>query len=553
MNLFKKLLLQIIVVFLCSSTISAENVANYEVIPLPQEILKSEGKSFTITKKTKILYSPGNDQLKQNAVFLADYVKRASGLELKVKAGKKGSNAIILDAGLKSNNNESYQIKVDEKNVMIHGASEAGNFYGVQTIRKSLPEVANVDALILPAVEINDYPRFGYRGMMLDVCRHFFSVEEVKSFIDMQALHNQNILHWHLTEDQGWRIEIKKYPRLTEIGSKRSETMLGHSWGKYDGIPYEGFYTQDQIRDIVAYAQARYITIIPEIDMPGHMVAALTSYPELGCTGGPYKVLTSWGISDDVLCLGKESTFEFIEGVLAEVVDLFPSKFIHIGGDEAPRTRWAACPACQARIKEEHLEAKDGHSAEDRLQSYFTTRIEKYLATKGRSIIGWDEILEGGLAPNATVMSWRGVKGGVAAAMQKHNVIMTPNTHLYFDYHQSQDIENEPDASTGGFIPVEVVYSFEPVPASLTPEEQKFVIGAQANIWTEYIPTFKQVQYQAVPRMAALCEVQWTQPEKKNYEQFLVRLSHLAEIYKANGYNYAKHVFNEPAVAPVNK
>ena len=552
MNLLKKLWLQVVAALLCSSAISGENVANYQVIPLPQEILKSEGKSFTISKRTKILYTPGNDQLKQNAAFLADYVKRASGLELKVKAGKKGSNAIILDAGLRSNNKEAYQIKVDEKNVLIHGASEAGNFYGVQTIRKSLPEAVNVEAVILPAVEINDYPRFGYRGMMLDVCRHFFGVDEVKSFIDMQALHNQNTLHWHLTEDQGWRIEIKKYPRLTEIGSKRSETMLGHSWGKYDGIPYEGFYTQDQIRDIVAYAQARYITIIPEIDMPGHMVAALTAYPYLGCTGGPYKVLTTWGISDDVLCLGKESTFEFIEGVLAEVVDLFPSKYIHIGGDEAPRTRWAACPACQARIKEESLEAKDGHSAEDRLQSYFTTRVEKYLSTKGRSIIGWDEILEGGLAPNATVMSWRGVKGGIAAAKQHHDVIMTPNTHLYFDYYQTQNIENEPDASTGGNITVEQVYGFEPVPDSLTVEEQKLVIGTQANIWTEYIPSFKQVQYQAVPRMAALCEVQWTQPEKKNYEQFLVRLSHLAEIYKANGYNYAKHVFNVP-VAPANK
>jgi len=552
MNLLKKLLLPLCAVILCSSGISGRNVANYQVIPLPQEIVQNQQQAFTLNKKTRIVYTPGNELLKKNAEFLAEYVKSAVGLKLKVQTGKGGSNSITLCTGLNSQNKEAYTITVSkEAGIKISGASEAGTFYGVQTIRKSLPSHACA-SVTFPAVAINDQPRFGYRGMMLDVCRHFMTVEEVKTFIDMMALHNQNTLHWHLTEDQGWRIEIKKYPRLTEIGSVRSETVIGHNSGKYDGVPYKGFYTQDQIRDIVAYAQQRYVTIIPEIDMPGHMVAALTAYPYLGCTGGPYEVLKVWGVADDVLCLGKESTFEFIEGVLSEVLELFPSKYIHIGGDEAPRVRWAACPACQARIKAEGLEAKDGHSAEARLQSYFTTRVEKFLNSKGRRIIGWDEILEGGLAPNATVMSWRGTEGGIKAAQQNHDVVMSPNSHAYFDHYQSKDTKNEPDA-IGGFLPVDMVYSYEPVPKELTADQQKYILGAQANIWTEYIPTFKQVQYMAMPRMAAMSEVQWTQPEKKNYEKFLTRLPRLIDIYDAQGYNYAKHLFNVPIEAPKNK
>ncbi len=544
MNLLKELSLLSVAVFICSSCADKVQV-NYETIPLPQEIIQSEGSVFTLSSNTYILYTPGNKLLKKNAEFLAGYLK-AAGLELKVAEGDSASNAIILSTGLKSANKEAYQLNVSEKGVTIKGASEAGNFYGIQTLRKSLPSSINSSALILPGVEINDYPRFSYRGMMLDVSRHFMTVNEVKEYLDILALHNQNVFHWHLTDDQGWRIEIKSYPRLTEIGSKRSETVIGHNTNKYDDTPQEGFYTQEQIRDIVAYAQERYITVIPEIDMPGHMLAALASYPVLGCTGGPYEVMKKWGIANDVLCPGKESTFDFVEGVLSEVIDLFPSKLIHIGGDECPKERWAQCPSCQARIKAEGLITDENHSAEDKLQSYFITRVEKFLNGKGRRIIGWDEILEGGLAPNATVMAWTDIDNGIIAAQQKHDVIMTPNTVAYFDHYQSLDTINEPEA-IGGYLPIENVYGFEPIPDVLTPEEKKHIIGVQANVWTEYMKDFKQVEYMVMPRIAAMSEVQWTMPKKKNYGDFLTRLPHLIDLYFAIGYNYAKNLFDVQA------
>lgn len=552
MNLLKRLVLPLFAVILFSSGISSRNVAYYQVIPLPQEIVQTEQTAFTLNKKTRIVYTPGNEMLKKNAEFLAEYIQSAVGLKLKVQAGNGNAHSIILSTGLDKQNKEAYTITVSkEEGVKINGASEAGTFYGVQTIRKSLPEHACASVLF-PAVTINDQPRFGYRGMMLDVCRHFMTVDEVKRFIDMMVLHNQNIFHWHLTEDQGWRIEIKKYPRLTEIGSMRKETVVGHKNESFDGIPHIGFYTQKQILDVLDYAKQRYITIIPEIDMPGHMVAAMTAYPYLGCTGGPYEVRTSWGVAKDVLCIGKVSTFEFIEDVLTEVLELFPSQFIHIGGDEAPRDRWAACPQCQARIKAEGLEAKDGHSAEDRLQSYFTTRVEKFLNAHGRRLIGWGEILEGGLAPDATVMSWKGVTAGIKAAQQNHDVVMSPNSHAYFDRYQTKDTENEPDAF-GGFVPVDVVYSFEPLAKELTAEQHKHILGVQANVWTEYIPNFKQVEYMSLPRMAAISEVMWTNPERKNYQKFLTRLPRLIDIYEALDYKYATHIFDVPTKAPAKK
>lgn len=552
MSIFKELSLLFIATVICTSCVEDKSSTNYETIPLPQEIKKKDGNAFIISATTKILYTSGNNLLKNNAQFLAEYIRFATGIKLKVSAGDSATNAIILSAKLTSVNKEAYQIKVAEDGILIKGASEAGNFYGIQTLRKSLTETLLDSTVAMSPVEINDQPRFAYRGMMLDVSRHFMTVEEVKSFIDMEALHNQNTLHWHLTDDQGWRIEIKKYPLLTVIGSKRSETVIGHNSGLYDGIPQEGYYTQAQIREVVEYAQKRYITIIPEIDMPGHMMAALASYPQLGCTGGPYEVLKTWGVADEVLCAGKESTFEFVEGVLAEVIELFPSKMIHIGGDECPKVRWAACKACQARIKAEGLIADSIHSAENRLQSYFITRVEKFVNSKGRSIIGWDEILEGGLPPNATVMAWTGIANGIKAAQEKHDVIMTPNEYTYFDHYQSNDTKSEPDA-IGGYLPIDSVYAYEPVPDGLTPEEQKHIIGVQANLWTEYMPDFKQVQYMTLPRIAAMSEVQWTQPEKKNFKQFITRLPQLMDIYDALGYNSAKHLYEVRAELVPNR
>lgn len=517
-------------------------VANYEVVPKPLEINTTQQASFLLKSGVTVYYPTGNEKMQRNAEFLASYVKAQTGIELQVQAGEGGKGGIVLQLGLANDNPEAYQLKVDANQVVISSPSEAGVFYGIQTLRKAV-DVAEGSNVELPAVEINDQPRFGYRGMMLDVGRHFFSMDEIKTYIDMMALHNINRFHWHLSEDQGWRIEIKKYPKLTEIGSMRKETVIGHNSGKYDGKPYGGFYTQEQAKEIVAYAAERYITVIPEIDLPGHMQAALAAYPELGCTGGPYEVWTQWGVSDNVLCAGNDQTIQFIKDVLAEIVEIFPSEYIHVGGDECPKVKWSTCPKCQARIKALGLKSDNKHTKEERLQSYVIHEAEEFLNSKGRKMIGWDETLEGGLAPNATVMSWRGEAGGIEAAKQHHDVVMTPNTYLYFDYYQSKDTETEPMA-IGGYLPIERVYSYEPMPKSLSPEEQKYIVGVQANLWTEYIPDFKQVQYMVLPRMAALSESQWCAPEKKNYEAFLQRVSRLVNIYAKNGWNYATHIFD---------
>ena len=524
--------------FSCSSEVKE---ANYQIIPIPQEIVMGQDGAFTLANGTKVLYPEGNEKMQKNAQFLADYVKELTGNTLSVEAGTEGKG-IILQVTPNEAQPEGYQLTVSADKVVINGGSEAGVFYGIQTLRKSIPAGQGIN-VSLPAVEINDAPRFSYRGAMLDVSRHFFTVDEVKSFIDMLALHNINRFHWHLSDDQGWRIEIKCRPLLTEKSSKRKETVIGRNSGKYDGIPHEGFYTQEQIKEIIAYAADQHIIIIPEIDMPGHMQGALHAYPELGCTGGPYEVWTQWGVSDDVLCAGNDEVLKFIEDVLGEVVELFPSEYIHVGGDECPKTRWKECPKCQARIKELGIKGDSKHTAEEYLQSFIINHAEKFLNSKGRQMIGWDETLEGGLAPNATVMSWRGEGGGIEAAKQKHNVIMSPNTYLYFDYYQTKDIDNEPLA-IGGYLPLENVYNYEPMPKSLTPEEQKYIIGVQANLWVEYIATLAHVQYMELPRMAALSEIQWSAADKKDYENFLSRLPQLTSLYDVKNYNYATHAFD---------
>lgn len=544
MKILMKCFVALLVLVNLASCTTKSVEANFEVIPLPQEIVTNSEGFFTLDKNVKIAYPAGNTKMQKNAEFLASYINEMLGFKPALSTNPTEKNAIKLVLDL-DKEDEAYRLVVSDLGVVINGTTEAGVFYGIQTLRKALPIGKDIVAA-LPYVTVNDAPRFEYRGMMLDVSRHFFPLDFVKKYIDILALHNINRFHWHLSEDQGWRIEIKKYPKLTEIGSKRSETVLGRNSGEYDGIPYGGFYTQDEAKEIVAYAAERYITVIPEIDMPGHMQAALAAYPELGCTGGPYEVWRQWGVSDNVLCAGNDKVLEFITDVLGEIIEIFPSEYIHVGGDECPKVKWKSCPKCQARIKKLGLRADKEHSAEDKLQSYVIGHAEKFLNENGRQIIGWDEILEGGLAPNATVMSWRGMDGGIQAAKMGHDVIMTPTTNVYFDYYQTKDVANEP-LGIGGYLPIKTVYDFEPVPAILAASQQKHIIGVQANLWTEYIPTPEHAEYMVLPRMAALAEVQWVYPDKKDYESFLKRLPQLIAIYNLEGYNYAKHLLDVDA------
>lgn len=521
--------------------------ADYNIIPLPNQITNIEGEDFALKSSTQILYPENNPELERVANFLSDYIKESTNISIRPAFGTSGENAIILKSDLNGDNSEAYSLTVTGKNIVINGTTPAGTFYGVQTLRKSMPAVANGADIKFPQVEIKDQPRFGYRGMHLDVGRHFFTMDSIKQFIDLLAFHNMNRFHWHLTEDQGWRLEISKYPKLTEVGAYRDETIVGgNESGVYDGKRYGGYYTKEEAKEIVKYAQERFITVIPEIDLPGHMLAALASYPELGCKGKDYKVATKWGVFEDVLCMGNDSSMVFLKNIFDEVIEIFPSEYIHIGGDECPKTEWEKCPKCQAKIKALGLKDDKEHTAEQKLQSWCMQEIEKYLGEKGRKIIGWDEILEGGVGPNATVMSWRGMDGGLAAVKQKRDAIMTPNSHVYFDYYQSQDIENEP-FGIGGFLPVERVYSLEPMPQGLTAEEKSKILGVQGNVWTEYIHSFSHVEYMILPRMTALSEVQWTQPEKKNYYSFLNRLPRIIEFFDRDGFNYAKHLFEAKA------
>ena len=517
--------------------------SDYEIIPKPLDVNSKGDASFLLKDGVAVIYPENNQKMQDNAEFLVDYVEKQTGVKLTSHAGMPVDGAICLTLDLSDDNAEAYKLIVNDKRVCISGASEAGVFYGIQTLRKSLPVAQDIN-VNLSAVEIYDKPRFAYRGAMLDVARHFYTVDEVKTFIDMLALHNINRFHWHLTDDQGWRNEIKKYPKLMSVASERKETVVGRWYsGIYDGKPYGGYYTQDELRDVIDYAAKRHITIIPEVDLPGHMQAALTAYPELGCTGGPYEVRTIWGVSQDVLCVGNDFTLQFVKDVLSEVADIFPSEYIHIGGDECPKVRWEKCPKCQERIKSLGLKSDAKHTKEQRLQSYMIQEAAKYLKEKGKRIIGWTEILEGGLVPDATLMSWIGESGGIEAAHQHHDVIMTPNTYLYFDYYQSKKVEDEPLA-IGGYLPIEKTYNYEPMPKELTEEEQQYIKGVQANLWTEYIPVFSQVQYMVLPRLGAAAEVQWTDPSKKDYKDFLRRVPHLVAVYDCYGWNYATHVYD---------
>jgi len=553
-----------IITILCCFAISCSNKykemvntdQDYPVIPKPLAMETLPGK-FLIDSHTKVA---GDVSLEKEGQFLAEMLSAATGEKIPFSEGNKGNITMKLDPAIE--NDEGYELVVKYNEIIISGKTSTGVFYGIQTLRQLMPATielgdGTLKELTIPAVIIKDYPRYKYRGMHLDVARHFFTVEFIKKYIDLIAMHKMNTFHWHLTEDQGWRIEIKKYPKLTEVGAWRSGTIIGHHPGTgNDEKEYGGFYTQEEVKDIVKYATQRHVTVIPEIELPGHGSAAIASYPYLSCfpeeptiifddmgskkgkeiqaNGTPKIVVETWGVVDDVFCAGKEETFTFLEDVLAEIIPLFPSQYVHIGGDECPKGNWARCSNCQERMKK--LGLKDEHE----LQSYFIQRMEKYLNANGKRIIGWDEILEGGLAPDATVMSWRGTEGGIEAAKQSHDVIMTPGHSVYFDHYQIKDSKDEPLA-IGGKTTVEDVYNYNPTPDELSSEEQKFILGSQANVWTEYIPTPEYVEYMILPRMTALSEVVWSSQDSRNWENFSERLNVFAKRYDAMGLNYAKH------------
>jgi hexosaminidase len=540
----KKLLCAILWISVsCNAIIYAQSTkSQFSIIPQPLNIEEFSGE-FKFTTRSKIYIDQDNEELKLLSEMLSDQLEHMTGFKIPVIEKSEPlaeKNAVILT--MKQGNDlgkEGYLLSVRPKQLIVKATDGQGIFYGLQTIYQLLP--ANTmgqsknSSISIPAVDIVDKPRYSWRGMMLDVGRYFYPVSFIKKFIDYLAMHKMNTFHWHLVEDHGWRIEIKKHPELTEVGAWRKGTQINPG-RQIDHKIHGGYYTQDQIREVVAYAKERYVTIIPEIEMPGHTLSALAAYPELSCTGGPFEMLVQWGIQDDIYCAGNEKTFKFLEDVLSEVADLFPSPIIHIGGDEAPKKRWKACEKCQARIKNEGL--KDEHE----LQSYFIKRIEKFLLTKNKNIIGWDEILEGGLAPNASVMSWRGIKGGITAAKQHHNVVMSPTSHMYFDYYQG-DPSLEP-AAIGGLTTLQKVYSYEPTPADLLPEEEKYILGVQGNIWSEYIHSPEKVEYMAFPRAAALAEVAWTQPEYKDWEIFKRKMEKQYLRYEGLGINYALSAYN---------
>ena len=544
----KKLLLTLAAgIVLCSCGSHDPQIA---IVPYPNHLETGRG-TYRVTDRP-VTCDSRTDERTQRAVvgFAARLATVTGGTNPVTVADEVPASGIrfVTDESLPA---EGYELNVDGEGIEVRASQFPGFLYALQSLEQLLPaavygtEPAPDAAWEVPCVKIADAPRFAYRGMHLDVARHFFSVDEVKRYIDVMAIHKLNTLHWHLTDDQGWRIEIKRYPELTAVGSIRKATVVRKEWGTYDGTPYGGFYTQDEIRDVVKYAADRGVTVIPEIDLPGHMLAALTAYPELGCTGGPYEVWGRWGVADDVLCPGREKTFEFLEGVLTEVMELFPSEYIHIGGDECPKVRWEKCPRCQAKIRQLGLKDDGEHTAEHYLQSYVTDRIGKFLAQHGRRIIGWDEILEGRAPSDAVVMSWRGSEGGIAAAKLGHDVIMTPNSHLYFDYYQSLDTDAEP-FGIGGYIPMEQVYSYDPAFPELTPEQQKHILGVQANLWTEYVLSDEHLEYMLLPRLAALSEVQWCLPETKDWNRFIGSFR-MDKIYSQLGYEFAKHIFGVTA------
>ena len=509
----------------------------FQVIPIPADVTVTDG-AFCV-KGVAVAVDSALDELSQKAVGrFVSALETATGA--KTKSGE-GGISFVLNASLAP---EQYTINVKADGAVVEASALNGFVYACETLKQMLPAAiygttkAKAD-WVLPYCSIQDQPRFAYRGMHLDPCRHFWTIEETKRYIDVMTAYKLNRFHWHLTEDQGWRMEIKAYPKLTEIGAWRNGTVIKKDWNSNDGIRYGGYYTKEEMKEIVAYAAERGITVIPEIDLPGHMVAALAAYPELGCTGGPYEVWTRWGVAPDILCAGNEDVYKFLEAVLTEAMDIFPSEYIHIGGDEAFNEEmgipWDHCPKCAAKMRE--LGIKKGPMAKHYLQNYVTARMQAFLNQHGRKIIGWDEVLEGNLAPGATVMSWRGVKGGIEAANKGFDAIMTPNSYLYFDYYQGQERDKEP-FGIGGYLPVEKVYSYEPFDG-LTPAAQKHILGVQANLWTEYILTPEHLEYMLLPRMCALSEVQWCAADKKDYARFDASLEHTFAILDAMGMNYS--------------
>ena len=531
-------------ILLCLALISCTRPAErISVIPMPAQV--STGRGVFNFEGAAFSYDPAMDEASLDyARAFENTLRKAMGESQGVEA--KRSVHFRYDIGLAA---EAYTISSDRKSLEISASSLPGFVYAIQTIKQLLPvaiwggEAAPGTKWTIPALQISDRPRFAYRGLHLDCSRHMFSVQEICSLLDLMEMHKLNRFHWHLTDDQGWRIEIKSHPRLTEVGAWRNGTMVGKDFDSNDGVRYGGYYTQEELRQVVAYAAARGITVIPEIDLPGHTQAVVAAYPELGCNGGPFDVLGKWGVSEDVICAGNDKVFEVLEDVFTELLDIFPSEYIHIGGDECPKSSWKQCPKCQARIKALGLKDDEHFKAEDYLQSYVMNRVEAFLNDHGRRIIGWDEILEGNISQSATVMSWRGAAGGIKAAQSGRNAIMTPNIFCYFDYYQSRDEEHEPLA-IGGYLPVNRVYSYEPYDEQMSEQECRHILGVQANVWTEYIPEFKGVEYMVLPRLDALSEVQWCSPENKDFERFRKSLEHMREIYDVLGVNYATHIFD---------
>ncbi|WP_279135832.1 beta-N-acetylhexosaminidase [Parabacteroides johnsonii] len=517
----------------------------YGVVPKPNVMELGQG-GFDLSRRTKFCLLDKDTLLRYSIENFNVIIEKSIGEKLDIIVSDKPVNRSInisLDSELEE---EAYRLQIRSNRIDIVGGTAKGVFYALQTMQQLVPssvlEGKQTDRIELPEIKITDKPYFKYRGAMLDVGRYYFEPEEIKQFIDVLAMHKMNVFHWHLTEDYGWRIEIKKYPNLTKVGSIREKSPYRMERGKpiqFDNKPHGGFYTQEEIRDIVKYAAERFITIIPEIELPGHATAALASYPHLGCKGKDYKVETIWRVTDEAFCVGRESTFEFLDNVFTEVVDLFPSEYVHIGGDECRKVRWKECPMCQKRIKDEHL--KD----EIELQSYFVKRVEKILQSKGKKIIGWDEILEGGVSPTATVMSWRGVEGGIEAAKKGNHVIMAPSSYCYLDFYQSKDMLKEP-LSIGGYLPIDSVYSFNPL-EGLTAEESNYIEGVQANIWTAFMDTTEIVYYMTLPRLAAVAEVAWSyrKGETLTYSDFKHRMADFRVLYDIRELPYAKYMFEE--------
>lgn len=551
----KKLSFFLFIALVIAGTLSANaQRAEYDVIPLPKEVKVDSANVFVLKNGMGVSFDASNEEVYRNVLFFRQWVEETTGVTLKLAPGdKKAAVRMSLDypkgkgeveSDLTEQQKEAYMIKVDKKGIAIIARQPIGLFRAAQTLRKSLPIVKNADKVELPYAEIYDEPRFEYRGVLLDCGRHYFTVEFIKKFLDVMALHGSNQFHWHLTEDQGWRFEVKAYPSLAQKGSVRAETVIGPgNSGIYNGTPYGGYYTQEECREVVRYAAERYINVVPEIDLPGHMQSALHVFPHLGCTGGPYPVRTYWGVSREVLCGGNPETLTFLKTVLGELCDVFPSKYIHIGGDECPKHRWQKCPTCQAKIKELGLKNDGKHTPENQLQSYINREVESFMKERGRAIIGWDEILEGGLSGESIIMSWRGTKGGIAAARQGHRVIMSPNVFSYIDHPQLKDLGKQPRTTDSYIVSASKVYSFEPlIPDSLTKEQQRLILGPQVNLWTEHVAYPQHAFYQLLPRLGASSEVQWCNPDQKNFDYFKKRLPRLKKLYDLLGVNYCKQL-----------